>query len=273
MTTRFSVLGSPIEHSLSPALHHAAYRYLGLDFSYEKMEIQAGALRHFVDSCNFSGLSITMPLKQEAFILAKTHDEESTRTFASNTLIKTHSGWSAYNTDVFGISKALAGLSGVKKVVVFGSGATARSGLVALSRLAPKSEVVVVSRNAEAADQLAAFAGEQNLPASVEPGSSETLLSADLVMSLVPSGSFAQMWDELRVSGKPPSGVLFDVAYNPWPSNAALAWGNANVVSGIEMLIWQAIRQIELFVLATGVSAEIDQHALYAVMKDAVSSK
>jgi shikimate dehydrogenase len=92
-------------------------------------------------------------------------------------------------------------------------------------------------------------------------------------MSLVPAGSFAELWEEIRQSDKPRSGTLFDVAYNPWPSKPALAWDSSKVISGIEMLIWQAIEQVQLFVSATGITSEIDRSALYSVMKAAVSHK
>jgi shikimate dehydrogenase len=92
-------------------------------------------------------------------------------------------------------------------------------------------------------------------------------------MSLVPTGSFGELWAEVSLDSKAKSGVLFDVAYNPWPSTAALAWGSATVISGIEMLIWQAIEQVEHFVAAAGVDKLIDRDMLYEVMKKAVSGK
>ena len=273
MTTSFSVVGSPISHSLSPALHLAAYRFLGLDFLYEMNEVEAGALANFVKDSEFAGVSVTMPLKQEAFELGSFHDEDSQRTRVSNTLVRAIGGWNAYNTDVFGIRQALLGLPTVTSTVVLGSGATARSGLVALSQLAPNSGVSILSRNAGAADQLVEFAKGLDLVASVQEVNALKLIEADLVLSLVPSGSFAQLWAELGRSNQTGKGVLFDVAYNPWPSTAALAWGDTQTISGIEMLIWQAIRQIELFLEASNSIVDFDRLEMYAVMKNAVSGK
>jgi shikimate dehydrogenase len=96
-------------------------------------------------------------------------------------------------------------------------------------------------------------------------------MSADLVMSLVPAGSYAELWEEIQRSGNSSSGTLFDVAYNPWPSKAGLAWDPSTVISGIEMLIWQAIEQVQLFASAGSSIGEIDRSALYSVMKEAVS--
>jgi shikimate dehydrogenase len=118
-----------------------------------------------------------------------------------------------------------------------------------------------------------AFAESLGLTAFARPATSQVVLEADLVMSLVPVGSFTELWNEIAVDSKPRTGTLFDVAYNPWPSKAALAWDNDRVISGIEMLIWQAIEQVQLFVSSTGEDRKIDRDSLYRVMKAAVSAK
>jgi len=273
MTTSFCVVGSPIEHSLSPILHKAAYKQLGADFDYVRNEVLAGGLTDFLSSRNLSGLSVTMPLKQEAFALASSHDQNSLATAASNTLVRSANGWRGFNTDVYGIFQALAGVSEPKKIVVIGSGATARSGLVALATLFPRTEVQIVSRNQDAGKELEAFAKKLGLNAAIKSPTPDALLSADLVMSLVPPGSFVELWEQIRQSDEPKSGTLFDVAYNPWPSKPALAWNLQNLISGVEMLIWQAIEQVQLFSSAAGMTGEIDRSALYSVMKEAVSLK
>jgi len=224
MTTSFCVVGSPIEQSLSPVLHTAAYKHLGLDFAYGKNEVPAGGLRNFLSSSDLSGVSVTMPLKVEAFALAASHDQDSLTTGVSNTLVRSTGGWRGFNTDVYGISQALSDVSEPRNTLVIGSGATARSGLVALAKLFSKTEVQLVSR-------------------------------------------------KIGQSDEPRSGILFDVAYNPWPSKPALAWDSSKVISGVEMLIWQAIEQVQLFVSATGIASEIDRSALYSAMKAAVSHK
>ena len=273
MTTSFCVVGSPIEQSLSPILHTAAYKHLGLDFAYGKNEVPAGGLINFLSSSDLGGVSVTMPLKHEAFDLAVSHDEDSLTTGVSNTLARSASGWRGFNTDVYGISQALSDVSEPRSTLVIGSGATARSGLAALAKLFPKTEVQLVSRNQEASVELRAFAETLKLSSSIQPATVESILASDLVMSLVPAGSFAELWEEIRQSDEPRSGILFDVAYNPWPSKPALAWDSSKVISGIEMLIWQAIEQVQLFVSATGITSEIDRSALYSVMKEAVSHK
>ena len=273
MTTNFCVVGSPIEHSLSPDLHAAAYKHLGLSFSYGKNEVASGDLASFLESGNFAGVSVTMPLKKEAFALASSHDTNAVSTGVANTLVNRAGSWNATNTDVYGISQALASVAKSQLTVVIGSGATARSALVALNEKFPATEIAIVSRNDEAGAELLYFANSLGFSARVQPVSTRVILEADLVMSLVPAGSFATLWDEIALDGNPKYGILFDVAYNPWPSRAALAWDQARVISGIEMLIWQAIEQVQLFVTAAGQDTVIDRDLLYEVMKNAVSAK
>jgi shikimate dehydrogenase len=273
MTTNLCVVGSPIDHSLSPALHAAAYKQLGLDFQYDKQEVFAGDLADFLDSRTYSGVSVTMPLKQEAFELAGSHDKHSIATGVANTLFKANGAWSAANTDVYGITQALNSVAAPKLTLIIGSGATARSALVALANLFPETDIAIISRNESNGQERVAFAESLGFTAFARPATSQVVLEADLVMSLVPVGSFTELWNEIAVDSKPKTGTLFDVAYNPWPSKAALAWDNDRVISGIEMLIWQAIEQVQLFVSSTGEDRKIDRDSLYRVMKGAVSAK
>lgn len=273
MTTSYCVVGSPIEHSLSPVLHAAAYKQLGLDIQYDKQEVVAGSLADFLDSRTYSGVSVTMPLKQEAFALADSHDKYSTATGVANTLFQAKGAWSAANTDVYGITQALATVTAPKQTLIIGSGATARSALVALSEKFPETAIAIISRNENNGQELVAFAESYGFTAGIRPATSESVLQANLVMSLVPAGSFTEVWSEVAKDENRKTGTLFDVAYNPWPSKAALAWDSDRVISGIEMLIWQAIEQVQLFVSSTGEQRKIDRDSLYKVMKDAVSAK
>jgi shikimate dehydrogenase len=273
MTTSFCVVGSPIEHSLSPVLHAAAYKQLGLDFQYDRQEVVAGNLDDFLQSRSYSGVSVTMPLKQEAFALACSHDKHSIATGVANTLFQTKGAWSAANTDVYGITQALATVTPPKKTLIIGSGATARSALVALSEKFPETDIAIISRNESNGQELSAFAESLGFTAGIKPATSESVLQANLVMSLVPTGSFSELWNEVAKDGKPKTGTLFDVAYNPWPSEAAIAWDSDRVISGIEMLTWQAIEQVQLFASSAGEDRHIDRDSLYQVMKSAVSAK
>lgn len=273
MTNKFAVVGSPIEHSLSPALHGAAFKHLGLDWQYSQSLVEQGSLAQFLSSSELSGVSVTMPLKVEAFNLAVSRDEASALTGVSNCLIASSLGWVASNTDVYGITKALATVESAKRIVIIGSGATAKSAVAALSKIFPDATVEIASRSAEKSSEIANFAISLDLDAAVAEIDAGSIATADLVMSLVPNGTFEQLWQELSEIHVLRKGWLFDVSYNPWPSVAANAWDSKLVISGLEMLIWQAIKQVELFATSLSMSVTIDEDELYSVMKAAVSSK
>ena len=143
-TRRAAVLGSPIAHSLSPVLHGAACRALGLsDWVYDSHDVRESALRGFVAGLGpeWAGLSLTMPLKEAGFEIADEVSDLAREVGAINTLVRRpDGGWSVENTDVYGVSQALreAGCLHVASSLVLGSGATARSVVAALATLGCK---------------------------------------------------------------------------------------------------------------------------------------
>lgn len=242
MAKKYAVLGSPIQHSKSPLIHLAAYRELGLDWDYERYEVKEPELADFLKATNFDGLSLTMPLKEIAYGLAVSDDEAARQSNTANTLLKTPTGWRGFNTDVFGLEKALWDAPKTTSLIL-GSGATARNAVLALKASTDVGSISVKARNHDKANALIDWAA--GLGITVLPVSCAAELSDfDLVLSTLPPGSDTQGW----FVGTP-SGTLLDVAYNPWPSVLASQWLNSgcNVVSGIEMLIWQAIAQIRVF--------------------------
>lgn len=273
MTRRFAVVGSPIDHSLSPTLHLAAYRHLGLDYSYEKFDVSAGGLAEFVAENDFDGLSVTMPLKSEAFALGNSIQAESDLTQVANTLVRTTSGFDCYNTDVFGLERALTAIPAAESFVVLGSGATTSSALVALARIFPDSRISIFARNHQARSKQLDFAKSLGLDVLLPQPDAKEILRADLVLSLVPAGSNSDLWDQIQNIGEVARGWLFDVSYNPWPSHPASSWPSERVISGIEMLIWQAIQQVKLFATSKGQLNHFDEESLYEVLKQAVSGK
>jgi shikimate dehydrogenase len=176
-----------------------------------------------------------MPLKEQALNLAERADFLAIATGAANTLVRTETGWDAYNTDVFGIQMALAGRK-FNSVCVLGTGATARSAIVAMQEL--DKSVSIWGRNANAVKQLTAEFEIEAMPQL------HKALSADLVISTLPPRGLDE---HLGLLKKEPKGLLLDVAYDPWPSEAAKLWGDSHTVSGLEMLIWQAVGQQRLF--------------------------
>ena len=127
-----AVLGSPVAHSLSPVLHNAAYRALGLDgWSYSLHECHEAELSTFVEGLGreWAGLSLTMPLKRVTLEVADEVDPLAAAVGAANTLVLAGRR-TAHNTDVFGIGATLGVVAG--RAVVLGAGGTAQSALAAL---------------------------------------------------------------------------------------------------------------------------------------------
>jgi len=242
-----AVLGSPVAHSLSPVLHNAAYRALGLtDWSYGLHECREPELAGFVDGLGpeWVGLSLTMPLKRVTLDVADEVDELAGAIGAANTLVLTGRR-TAYNTDIVGIGATLGDVSG--RAVVLGAGGTAQSALAAL-REAGIDDVTVLVRDLARTPELRDTAerlgvAPRIVAALADPASaSAELVGADVVISTLPPGGA----DPLVPPGA--GAVVLDVVYAPWPTPfaaAALAAG-AGVRSGLEMLLHQAVAQVEL---------------------------
>ena len=234
-----AVLGDPVEHSLSPTLHRAAYAALGIDWRYEKFRVPETEFDAFIDELprQCRGLSLTMPLKEAAFGRAVEHDEASTLTRACNMLIPSPRGWRGFNTDVPGFVSALrgTGVTSVETAVVLGAGATARSAIAALLRLGV-SRVAVSARRAAAVDAL-----RTAFPAlSIETVEWSTPLpSADVVISTLPAG----VADGLHLPAAP---LVFDVVYAPWPTDLVQQAKGRIVLGGLDLLVAQAVEQVLL---------------------------
>ena len=246
---RAAVLGRPIDHSLSPVLHRAAYAALGLDsWSYDPIECGvedlADLLAERVDG--WAGFSCTMPLKRVALEIADEVDELAELVGAANTLLPRQAGgWAATTTDVAGIVSALAE-SGVQPstATLLGAGGTAQSALAACAGLRLTHVGVLVrdlARTEELADTGRRFGMELEFDL-LDPDA--TALDADLIVSTLPVGAA----DALAVRKWRPQQTVLDVSYHPWPSvlAAAAQEAGAGVVSGARMLLHQAARQVEL---------------------------
>lgn len=257
---RLAVLGSPIAHSKSPAIHSAAYRALGLDWDYGRAEVPEGGLAAFVDGLDgtWRGLSLTMPLKREAPALADLVDPLAAELRQANTLLFTDGAIRAFSTDAAGVTGALAdaGVIRPRTATVLGGGATAESAVVALRSLG--AEAVVAVRSPERAAHLSDRAVV--VPLGDAP------VDVDVVVSTVPRGEV-----ELDLPSQV-DGVLLDVAYEPWPTRVAAAWSAAGglTVSGLEMLLHQALAQVRIFVGGDPASALPDEPGVWEAMRAAV---
>ena len=262
------MLGAPIAHSLSPALHRAAYAELGLDWTYDLFEVAEDGLAGFVAGCDPSwrGVSLTMPLKVAALALGEV-DPVARQAEAANTLVFEADGSRRlYNTDVGGLVWALrrAGADALGRVTILGAGATARSALLSVHQLGARS-VTVVARTPARAAPLVTLGAALDLPVTVQAWT-DRLPAADAVLSTAVAGAA----DTLAASAAASATLVFDAIYHPWPTrlaDAATAAG-ATLVNGLDLLVGQALLQLELM---TGRSAT--PGTLYAAGRAALAAR
>ena len=255
--SRLEVWGDPIEHSVSPRIHTAAYARLGWDWTYGRRRVDAGAFDSELTGlgAEYRGLSLTFPLKGAAFAAAATRDRAAELTGAVNTLLLTGGPPRGFNTDVGGIVADLreAGLGGVDRARIVGAGATATSALVALAELGA-THVEVVARRPDAAAALASLGARLGVDVTATSMDAVAPASVPLTISTLPGGAelAAPMAGAIAASG----GMLYDVVYGHWPTPLALAWDRAGgtACNGLGMLLHQAVLQIRIF--ATGESTQ-----------------
>ncbi len=256
------MLGSPIAHSLSPVLHRAAYQRLGLDWSYEAVEVEEESLAGFLDVLDDSwrGLSLTMPLKRAVVPLLDEVSPQTARAGAANTVVLADGRRYGDNTDVPGVANALREryAGPVAAAVVVGGGATATSALLALADLGCRQARLMVRDKARAVETVAAVARHPSPPEVTVADLRGDVPPADVVVSTVPAVAQQEALVEQLLGAHP--GVVFDVVYDPWPTPLlAAARGPAAtpaaVVHGLDLLAHQAALQVELM---TGSSVPVD---------------
>lgn len=285
---RCAVLGSPIAHSLSPVLHMAAYQALGLnDWAYERHEVTEQDLNGFLNGLDstWRGLSLTMPLKRTIQPYGTPADAWVASLHVANTAVF---DWNnagndsprirLYNTDVPGIMYAFQhafALSGqsledavITKAVVIGNGNTAASAVSAVSTICgactdshERGTITVAARHPGKNPDLARIVADDDSADFHEIELNqiiEELRGADIVVSTIP-GHAADVIAEAIATDDSffPRGTLLDVVYDPRPSALIRAWRakGGNAIGGEEMLLYQAILQVQLMTGEEGKAA------------------
>lgn len=246
--SRCAVLGAPIAHSLSPVLHQAAYRQLGLDWSYEAIEVTEEQLPAFLASrdAHWRGLSLTMPLKRSVMVELDECDTWAQRAQAANTVVFAGNTRFGANTDIPGAIAALRERydGAIDSAVIWGGGATAAAVMLALAKLGATRMQVAARTPSRAAATLkvvqAAFPQLQLALTRLD----EPLAAADVVASTIPASAQSSS----LLEGAAEANAVFDVIYDPWPTplaQQALSSGQA-LISGLDLLAHQAVGQVEL---------------------------
>lgn len=253
---RAAVVGSPVAHSLSPVLHSAAYRELGLSgWTFDRVECGAEDLPALVAALGdeWVGLAVTMPGKRAALALADERTQRAVAVGAANTLVPLGDGrWRADCTDVAGVTGALTAAGGYRPVpgatgLVLGAGGTAAAALAGLAELDVTDVVLVVREPARAADVMAT-ADRVGVRVIVRRWADADLraLAADcaVAVSTVPASAADPHAVELAEAG-----CVLDVIYHPWPTPlaTAVARQGGRLATGLDMLLHQAFGQVEQF--------------------------
>jgi 3-dehydroquinate dehydratase/shikimate dehydrogenase len=240
----YAVIGRPVVHSLSPAMHNAGFAALGLNAVYVPLETRdLTDLRAFAERVGLRGASVTIPFKQDVMALVDEMAPTAAAAGAVNTIAVRDGRWIGTNTDADGFIEPLrkrlpAGMTGVRAVVL-GAGGAARGVGLALRR--EGARVTICARRGDAARAAAHTIGATAGDWPAAPGSWDVLVNA------TPVGSRA-------VSGTPYDGpfdgrLVYDLVYDPDPTPIMTAARDAGIeaIGGMEMLIAQAERQFEIW--------------------------
>jgi shikimate dehydrogenase len=278
------LLGNPVRHSLSPAMHNAALQALQLNWSYLALPCTSQNLQGVLQglrAVNCRGLNVTIPHKQDVAGLCQELSPLAKRLGAVNTLIPIDSGgWHGTNTDVEGFLTPLGEESSWnnRHGVIIGCGGSARAVAAGLQRLRLAS-ITVIGRRPEVLDGFIADLHHNDAPLTPCLHSSPVLPSlieqADLVVNTTPVG-MAQHGDaqafplgEAIWSHLQGSAMLYDLVYTPRPT-AWLRWGQSQghrCIDGLDMLVQQGAASLRLWSDRNDVPVETMRLAAVAALK------
>ena len=277
------LLGNPVRHSLSPAMHNAALQALQLNWSYLALPCASENLKEVLQglrAVNCRGLNVTIPHKQDVAELCQELSPLAKRLGAVNTLIPLDSGgWHGTNTDVEGFLTPLGEQSSWQNChgVIIGCGGSARAIAAGLQSLRLAS-ITVIGRRQEALDAFIADLQSNDAPLTACLQSSPNLASlmkrADLVVNTTPVGMAQHgdaqafplgeaIWSQLQGSA-----MLYDLVYTPRPT-AWLRWGQSRghrCIDGLEMLVQQGAASLRLWSDRNDVPVETMRRAAEAAL-------
>jgi shikimate dehydrogenase len=247
---------------------------LGLPWDYQAVDVTGNHLAEFLDSrdASWRGLSLTMPLKRDVIPLLTSIDRVAELSGVVNTVLLDGKARRGFNTDVAGIMSAFrsSGVDWLDDVVILGGGATAASALVASASLGATSARFWLRTpgKATALQQLAAELGvDATLWAFADADAD--VGRPDAVISTLPNGAVVNLMfpEDVRRGS-----TLFDVAYDPWPTALAQSWTSvsAPVISGVEMLIGQALAQVRIFVTGDPEAELPDEPSVLEAMRNSI---
>jgi shikimate dehydrogenase len=245
-----AVIGHPVGHSLSPALHNAAFTAAGVDWVYTAFDVLPGDTDRALDAMRtlgLAGLSVTMPHKEHMASAVDVCSPAASALDSVNTVVRLPDGrLEGHSTDGAGFVVSLreAGCDPTgRRVVVLGAGAAARSVIDALAR-ERASEIVVVNRSSDRAERAAGLAGPLG-----RVGTVDDVQHADIVVNATSLGMGPDGLSPVPASCLRAAQVVADLVYHPLdtPLLVAARGVGAHTIDGLGMLVHQAALQQQLW--------------------------
>jgi len=253
----YCIIGDPIDHSLSPAIHNAAFNALGLNCSYIAFRVQEGQLKDSLDSLraiNIGGFNVTMPHKIKVLDYVDQCDKTVQLVGAVNTVNNDNGKFRAYNTDVIGFIKPLhkrkIDFNGFE-VFILGAGGAAQAAVVALAGEKGIAKISIFSRNTERSKKLSSMVEKLGLEAGIISGDDIQLIASKshLIINTTPLGMNNEK-SLINSTNIRKDAIVYDIVYKPINTNLLenAKTAGAEVVYGHEMLLEQAIASFKIWV-------------------------
>ena len=277
------IIGYPLSHTLSPSMHNFIYQKLGIDVEYKKWEISPNNLKSHIEKINnenFIGANITVPYKEKIVPLLDEIRNEAKFTGAVNTIVKNNNKLIGYNTDVYGIEQTLdikLKNDVINNAVIFGAGGAAKAALFVLLQRGLNNLTIVNRTKSNALKMISKFNNvnyDQTIITLNEKSQIKSAcLSADLIINTTILGMKNSGYEDISPIDSTfidSNSVIFDMVYNPTktPLIKIALERNANIIEGLNMLVYQAIKSIELW---TGIRPSFDD--MYSKCKEILEGK
>jgi shikimate dehydrogenase len=270
MTKIFGIVGHPVEHSLSPAMHNAAFQAEGIDAEYRLFDISPDNPEDLANFCyetdmnEVVGFSVTMPYKEVIMDYCDYFDPLAKTLGSVNTVKNEDSNLNGYNTDSTGAMQALQEKTEIrgKKALVLGAGGAARAIIYGLKEFG--AEVFIFNRTSEKAEKLAE-------EFDVETVGFREIKEAgfDIIINATPIGSFPQIEQSLITAEQIKKGaVVMDIITHPLETQLLkeAKKATAEAISGERMLLHQAAGQFTVW-FGKPAPFEVMEKALYEALE------
>ncbi len=272
----FCIIGDPVEHSLSPLMHNAAFKYLNLNYSYIAFKVKVNELKESVESLrdiNVAGFNVTIPHKVEIIKYIDKLSDDASLAGAVNTVKNEDGIFVGYNTDIYGlmapIEERLLNFDGAK-ILILGAGGSSRAALVGLSRKKGIKSVYIVNRDQQKLSKVIELGNTLGLSCiPMEYSDNKKLSEISSHCELIINTTSVGLKNEKSLLSPESVGngsIVFDIIYKPIMTDLieCAKSANAKVIFGYEMLLNQGYKSFEIW---TGLNAprEVMRKALLGI--------